>query len=313
MRPLLLRQRGNLQGIRPARRHRTGRPAAPQPSTRTGRTRRQSGQHHRGRHVRIRLGGRALSAGSGGGNWPRQLAVQPHLIGVALPGRRPVMTDECVVVAGDVSRCVRGTRGPRPRTVLRSPPRWSHRWHRHAAAAGRAAVASPTCLPPHLPRHRPGRGIARPSGQPRGTLVPLGPPRARPIGPGRYGGPVPKINPEATDQHQPEGSDDEGLTDAELAGALVQAAGRLAAEMRLDGLTVDRKTSISDVVSDADKAAEAMIVGRLAIGPTRGRRHRRRGRRRTRTPNLGHRPGRRHLQFRLRAACVVFGVGPDRR
>ena len=35
--------------------------------------------------------------------------------------------------------------------------------------------------------------------------------------------------------------------------------------MRLDGLTVDRKTSISDVVSDADKAAEAMIVRRLAV------------------------------------------------
>ena len=45
------------------------------------------------------------------------------------------------------------------------------------------------------------------------------------------------------------------------------AAGRLAARMLLDGLTVDRKTSISDVVSDADKAAEAMIVGRLAGGP----------------------------------------------
>jgi fructose-1,6-bisphosphatase/inositol monophosphatase family enzyme len=58
---------------------------------------------------------------------------------------------------------------------------------------------------------------------------------------------------------------DPTLTDAELAGVLVQAAGRLAAAMLLDGLTVNRKTSISDVVSDADKAAEAMIVGRLAI------------------------------------------------
>ena len=44
-----------------------------------------------------------------------------------------------------------------------------------------------------------------------------------------------------------------------------RSAGRLAAQMRLGGLTVDRKTSISDVVSDADKAAEAMIVGRLAV------------------------------------------------
>jgi myo-inositol-1(or 4)-monophosphatase len=57
---------------------------------------------------------------------------------------------------------------------------------------------------------------------------------------------------------------DSTLTDADLAGALVVSAGRLAATMRLDGLTVDRKTSISDVVSDADKAAEAMIVARLA-------------------------------------------------
>jgi len=58
---------------------------------------------------------------------------------------------------------------------------------------------------------------------------------------------------------------DSDLTDAELAGELVQAAGWLAAKMRQDGLTVDRKTSISDVVSDADKAAEAMIVNRLAV------------------------------------------------
>ena len=59
-------------------------------------------------------------------------------------------------------------------------------------------------------------------------------------------------------------ADDRERTDAELAAALVTAAGRLAARMRVDGLTVDRKTSISDVVSDADHAAEAMIVRRLA-------------------------------------------------
>ena len=59
--------------------------------------------------------------------------------------------------------------------------------------------------------------------------------------------------------------DDSSLTDPELAGVLVTAAGRMAASMRLQGLTVDRKTSISDVVSDADKAAEAMIVRRLAV------------------------------------------------
>lgn len=53
-------------------------------------------------------------------------------------------------------------------------------------------------------------------------------------------------------------------TDAELAVHLVRTAGDLAARMRLAGLTVDRKTTISDVVSDADKAAEAMIVAELA-------------------------------------------------
>ncbi|MET0966042.1 MAG: inositol monophosphatase [Nakamurella sp.] len=58
---------------------------------------------------------------------------------------------------------------------------------------------------------------------------------------------------------------DSDLTDVELAAELVKAAGRLAAQMRSDGLTVDQKTSISDVVSDADKAAEALIVERLAV------------------------------------------------
>lgn len=52
--------------------------------------------------------------------------------------------------------------------------------------------------------------------------------------------------------------------DAEIAAALVRTAGRLAARMRSAGLLVEEKTSISDVVSDADKAAEALIVDRLA-------------------------------------------------
>ena len=52
--------------------------------------------------------------------------------------------------------------------------------------------------------------------------------------------------------------------DAEVAAALVRTAGRLAARMRSAGLLVEEKTSISDVVSDADKAAEALIVERLA-------------------------------------------------
>ena len=54
------------------------------------------------------------------------------------------------------------------------------------------------------------------------------------------------------------------LSDPELAADLVTTAGRLAARMRAEGLRVEEKTSISDVVSDADKAAEALIVERLA-------------------------------------------------
>lgn len=55
------------------------------------------------------------------------------------------------------------------------------------------------------------------------------------------------------------------LSDPDLAADLVTTAGRLAARMRADGLLVEEKTSISDVVSDADKAAEALIVARLAV------------------------------------------------
>ena len=54
------------------------------------------------------------------------------------------------------------------------------------------------------------------------------------------------------------------LSDPALAAELVTTAGRLAARMRAEGLQVEEKTSISDVVSDADKAAEALIVQRLA-------------------------------------------------
>jgi fructose-1,6-bisphosphatase/inositol monophosphatase family enzyme len=59
-------------------------------------------------------------------------------------------------------------------------------------------------------------------------------------------------------------TDDLSQSDAELAASLVRSAGRLAARMRTAGLRVEEKTSISDVVSDADKAAEALIVERLA-------------------------------------------------
>ena len=51
--------------------------------------------------------------------------------------------------------------------------------------------------------------------------------------------------------------------DLQLAGSLVRAAGELAARMLAEGLTVQHKTSISDVVSAADHAAEDLVVARL--------------------------------------------------
>jgi fructose-1,6-bisphosphatase/inositol monophosphatase family enzyme len=51
--------------------------------------------------------------------------------------------------------------------------------------------------------------------------------------------------------------------DAELAGTLVQAAGRLAARMLADGLTAQHKTSVTDIVTAADHAAESLIAERL--------------------------------------------------
>jgi fructose-1,6-bisphosphatase/inositol monophosphatase family enzyme len=51
--------------------------------------------------------------------------------------------------------------------------------------------------------------------------------------------------------------------DFALAGSLVRAAGELAARMLADGLRVEHKTSITDVVSAADRAAESLIVERL--------------------------------------------------
>lgn len=52
--------------------------------------------------------------------------------------------------------------------------------------------------------------------------------------------------------------------DVRLAGELVRAAGRLAQRMRQDGLEIEHKTSISDVVTAADRAAEQTITDRLA-------------------------------------------------
>jgi myo-inositol-1(or 4)-monophosphatase len=51
--------------------------------------------------------------------------------------------------------------------------------------------------------------------------------------------------------------------DLELAESLVREAGQLAAAMLRDGLTTTHKTSISDVVSAADHAAEDLVVSRL--------------------------------------------------
>jgi fructose-1,6-bisphosphatase/inositol monophosphatase family enzyme len=53
------------------------------------------------------------------------------------------------------------------------------------------------------------------------------------------------------------------LSDLELAAELVRAAGDLASRMLRDGLTTHHKTSISDVVSAADHAAEQLVVDRL--------------------------------------------------
>lgn len=52
-------------------------------------------------------------------------------------------------------------------------------------------------------------------------------------------------------------------TDAELAAALVEHAGQLALQMRAGGLHTDQKTSVSDVVTEADHAAEAFVAEAL--------------------------------------------------
>jgi myo-inositol-1(or 4)-monophosphatase len=52
--------------------------------------------------------------------------------------------------------------------------------------------------------------------------------------------------------------------DAALAADAVREAGLLAQELRASGLRVDTKTSVSDVVTAADHAAERLIVDHLA-------------------------------------------------
>jgi fructose-1,6-bisphosphatase/inositol monophosphatase family enzyme len=62
--------------------------------------------------------------------------------------------------------------------------------------------------------------------------------------------------------HDP-GALDSLARDARLAGELVREAGRLALRMRSGGIEAETKSSISDVVTAADHAAEALIVERL--------------------------------------------------
>ncbi|MGP0223450.1 MULTISPECIES: inositol monophosphatase family protein [unclassified Paenarthrobacter] len=56
---------------------------------------------------------------------------------------------------------------------------------------------------------------------------------------------------------------DPSLDDYQLASALVREAGQLALLMRMGGLQGERKTSISDVVTAADRAAEAYVLEQL--------------------------------------------------
>jgi myo-inositol-1(or 4)-monophosphatase len=53
------------------------------------------------------------------------------------------------------------------------------------------------------------------------------------------------------------------VDDLALAAELVREAGELAARMRRDGVSVERKTSVSDIVTAADHAAEDLIAARL--------------------------------------------------
>lgn len=57
--------------------------------------------------------------------------------------------------------------------------------------------------------------------------------------------------------------EDVAADDAALATELVRRAGALAARMRVEGLIAERKTSVSDIVTDADHAAEELVVQTL--------------------------------------------------
>jgi len=53
------------------------------------------------------------------------------------------------------------------------------------------------------------------------------------------------------------------VDDAQLATRIVEEAGTLAAAMRRDGLDAETKTHLSDIVTAADRAAEAQVVATL--------------------------------------------------
>lgn len=82
---------------------------------------------------------------------------------------------------------------------------------------------------------------------------------------------TPDNNPEPAPDQQAATADfiarHQGAADAELAAALVRHAGQLALRMRqrgLGSLGTGYKTSISDVVTDADRAAEEFVADALA-------------------------------------------------
>ena len=62
------------------------------------------------------------------------------------------------------------------------------------------------------------------------------------------------------------GTDDvpEGISDPDLAAELTRRAADLAQRMRQEGVNGRRKTSVSDVVTEADHAAEELVAGTLA-------------------------------------------------
>ena len=59
-------------------------------------------------------------------------------------------------------------------------------------------------------------------------------------------------------------TDTSQMPDVDLAASLVVDAGTLARRLREDGLDVHHKTSVSDVVTEADNAAERHITATLA-------------------------------------------------